>query len=105
MVYFAIPGGSWITAFGGSAVIEVEYYSHGTPGDTFMIEYDSGFSDDVEGYYHDSAIAEKPAEQGWYTATIECPNPAFLGRQNSKADFRVTSLGNGDEYIGDVVIK
>jgi hypothetical protein len=85
--------------------ITVDYYSHGTPGDTFMVEYDSTFSDDIDGYYHDSEIVEKPAEPGWYTARIDCPNPAFLGRQNANADFRISSLGNGDEYIADVVIK
>ena len=72
----------------------------------FRIQYDSHYSNDLKGSYHDSSDVAVPADKpGWHTATIRCPRARLAGRQNNRADFRIATVGEGDVFIGDVTLE
>jgi hypothetical protein len=101
-IYFALPENCVLRNSDDTIVATVEYYSTGTEGDTFQIEYDSFYSDDISGYYRATETVAKPAEPGWHQVTLECPRARLAGHQNSRSDFRIASMGDGDEFISAV---
>jgi len=104
-VYFSLEEDLALRNSDKTVVFKVTYYSEGREGDTFCVQYDSFFTDGGNGAYYNSEVVAKPAEPGWYTASIKCPRVRFAGRQNGRADFRITSLENGNECIADVVLE
>jgi hypothetical protein len=103
-IYFALPEDCPFRNFDDTVQVTVDYYSSGEAGDTFRIEYDSFYSDDIPGFYRETDVVEKPDEPGWYTAVFECPRARLAGHQNSKSDFRIASMLDGDEHIASVVV-
>jgi hypothetical protein len=102
MIYFALPDNSPLRNSDKTVLMTITYYSNGTAGDNFLIEYDA-FADNInDGAYSPTKTVEKSTTAGWHTVTIECPRARFSGRQNALADFRVNSCDEFDEYIGDI---
>lgn len=103
-IYFALPDNSPLRGLDRTVAIRVTYYSEGRSDDTFAIQYDSFYSDDIEGKYRLTDRVKKPTLRGWHTAVIECPRARFQGGQNGKSDFRLTDLGDGEEAFAAVEV-
>jgi hypothetical protein len=103
-IYFSLPEKSDLRKKERAVIMRVTYHSDGRPGRSFTVQYDSAFSDDLAGHYHESARIDVPETAGFHTAIIKCPRAHFAGHQNSGADFRIAAEG-GDVAIADIELE
>ncbi|MDO8586067.1 MAG: DUF2961 domain-containing protein [Armatimonadota bacterium] len=85
-------------------MLEIEYYDEGKAGDTFLVEYDSAFTNDDADKYRPTPAFIKPGKKGWNSAVLYLERARFGGRQNGGADFRVYSGGDTDEYVSSIKV-
>lgn len=104
-IYFAFPDGLGLRETDQTYRLQIDYYSEADSDAGLTLEYDSHFSDDVPGIYRTVAVPPPSPGAGWKTAEIELPRARFTGRQNSGADFRITSAGDHNIFIGNVLLK
>jgi hypothetical protein len=103
-IYFALPDRSGLRKKEQPVVLRVTCYSSGRPGCSFVVQYDSAYSNDLADRYRESARVDLPTSAGWHTTTVKCPRARFAGRQNSHADFRIAAAG-GDLAIADIQLE
>jgi hypothetical protein len=84
--------------------IRVTYHSDGRSGRSFTVQYDSAYSNDLAGRYHESARIDVSEKPGFHTALVKCPRARLGGHQNNSADFRIAAAG-GDVAIADVQVE
>ncbi|HLY75104.1 MAG TPA: hypothetical protein VKU80_13370, partial [Planctomycetota bacterium] len=79
--------------------IDVEYLDDG--GGAFDLEFDA-----VSGPYKNTGKSV-PLGSGksWKTATFQLPDPAFHGRLNAGADFRLRRGDGGDLWVHRVLVR
>ncbi len=77
--------------------VVVEYYDDALGG-VLVLEYDSAAGDDLQAKYRraeDHAGGRLLGSRRWKTAIFELRQPAFSGRQNLGADFRLSTYYTG----------
>jgi hypothetical protein len=94
-MYFAVPN-SLVRGGKYHALFELDYYDHGTG--SWAVQYDS--SDPAQKYKSTSPLVRTNTD-AWKTATFTVDDAGFTGRENSSADFRLSSNG-GDGTIARV---
>ncbi|MHC4087621.1 MAG: glycoside hydrolase family 172 protein [Planctomycetota bacterium] len=104
-IYFSLPKGIDLRNKDRTVTMKVTYYCDGEPGNLFLIQYDSHFSDDIPGKYNRTETVVSPEKSGWHTATLVCPRARFAGRQNAGADFRISVLSQSDIFISNVEVQ
>lgn len=103
-IYFSLPEKSELRKKEHAVIMRVVYHSDGRPGRSFTVQYDSAFSDDLAGHYHESARIDMPETAGVHTAIVKCPRARFAGHQNNSSDFRIAASG-GDIAIADIELE
>lgn len=105
-VYFDFPEEANVRDTDQTYLLEIEFRTVSGRDANVLVEYDSLFSDDIDGMYHlVTASAEKTGEAGWNKVEVELPRAKFSGRQNGGADLRVCASGPEDLYVASVVLK
>jgi len=102
-IYFALPENSRFRNIDLTVNMRITYYYSGD--NLPYVQYDSFYSDDIEGFYRDSKQIAKPAANGWHTAVVPCPRARLDGHQNARSDFRIVGPEDKEIYIADVRIE
>jgi hypothetical protein len=101
-IYFAVPGDSPLRNGKTDLELEITYFSTGKEGDTFRVHYDaSAAAEDADAYKSSEAVI-KSAARGWHTVRVKLPGATLSGKQNAKADFRISDERDGAEIVGSV---
>jgi len=98
-VYFALPEGAGLRNQDRTVRLTISYYSDGGQGSLFRVQYDSHYSNDLQGAYRDSEGIAQTKKPGWHTVVVECPRARFAGNQNERSDFRIAVLGDADLFL------
>jgi len=104
-IYFSLPKTVDLREKDRTVTMKATYYCDGEPGNLFLIQYDSHFSDDIPGKYYRTEAVVSPEKAGWHTATLVCPRARFSGRQNAGADFRISVLSPTDIFISNLEVQ
>jgi hypothetical protein len=104
-IYFDIPEAAQMKNVDQTVVIEIDYYTDGSPGRTFHLEYDSFLGTGVPQLYHPSRSIDESDQAGWHTVRLECRRARFAGRQNAASDLRVARTGSGELLVGDLRVS
>jgi hypothetical protein len=101
-IYFAFPSEVKPLDNQTTRRLTIKYCLLGDESQGVRIEYDSAFSDDVPGIYRQVSIMSEE-KNTWKEIEVELPLARFSGRQNSRSDMRVSSIG-GDVCIAEVFL-
>ena len=102
-LYFDVDDYWWAVGAQGNVTIRVTYLDRGT--DSWALDYDGR-----SGVYTRAGVVQKQDSSRWKVAEFVIPDPRFANRQpgggaHAGSDFRITSLGDGDEIIHMVDVQ
>lgn len=105
-IYFALPEDSPLRGTEGDVVLRITWYSEEGRDNGFVVHYDSALQEDgMAGAYRESESLGRSTGPGWQTSEVRLPRALLAGRQNGRADFRISDTDGRDDIIGAIQVE